>query len=117
MGIVAITSTCRYEMRRYSAIRNAAAPRVGGDSSAPMPAAERIAPPVSALNPDRFSSGHDTDPSITVVATPLPDTDPSRKPASVTARPGAADDEERPIAANDQSMKKRPAPVASRTAP
>src|SRR5215213_7067757 len=115
--MVAITRTCRYEMRRNSAMRNAAAPSVGGDSSAPMPAADRIAPPVSALYPARFSRGHDTDPSITVVATPLPETVPRRNPASVTVRPGPAPDGERPIAASDQLMKNAPAPEYSRTAP
>src|SRR5829696_4640838 len=104
-------------MRRNSAIRNAAAPRVGGDNSAPMPAAERIAPPVSGLNPARRRSGQDTDPSMTVVATPLPDTVPSRKPASVTVRPGAAPERDFPIAAIAQSMKNAPAPDNSRTAP
>ena len=77
-------------------MRNAAAPSVGGDSSAPMPAADRIAPPVSGRYPARRSIGHDTDPSITVVATPLPETVPSRKPASVTVRPGAAPDRDAP---------------------
>src|SRR5690242_4827533 len=98
-------------------MRNAAAPSVGGDSSAPMPAAERIAPAVSALYPARRSSGHDTDPSITVVATPLPDTVPSRNPASVTVRPGAEPERERPIAAMAQLMKNAPAPDRSSTAP
>src|SRR5215210_2107552 len=97
-------------MRRNSAIRKAAAPKVGGDSSAPMPAAERIAPAVSGLNPARRRSGQETDPSITVVATPLPDTVPSRKPASVTVRPGAAPERDFPINASAQLMKKLPAP-------
>ena len=39
--------------------------------------------------PARRSIGHDTEPSMTVVATPLPDTVPSRNPASVTVRPGS----------------------------
>ena len=82
-----MTRTCRYEMRRYSAIRNAAAPRVGGDSSAPMPEAASMAPAVSASKPTRRITGQATDPSVTVVATPLPETVPSRKPASVTDRP------------------------------
>src|SRR5918995_1901719 len=106
--MVAITSTRKYEIRRNSAIRNAAAPSVGGESKAPIPAAERMAPPVSGLNPARFSSGHDTDPSITVVATPLPDTVPRRNPAIVTVRPGAAPLAERPAAAIDQSRKNWP---------
>ena len=85
-----MTSTCRYEMRRYSAMRNAAAPSVGGESSAPMPEAASIAPAVSAAKPTRRSTGHATDPSVTVVATPLPETVPSRNPASVTERPADA---------------------------
>ena len=92
-----MTSTCRYEICRNSAMRNAAAPSVGGDRIAPMPAAERIAPPTSGGYPARRSSGHATDPSITVVATPLPETVPSRNPASVTVRPGAAPDRDCPI--------------------
>jgi hypothetical protein len=110
-------STWRYEISRNSAIRKAAAPSVGGDSSAPMPAADSTAPLVSAPYPARRSIGQATEPSVTVVATPLPETVPRRKPATVTLRPGAAPDRERPIAANDQSMKKRPAPECSRTAP
>ena len=86
--MVAITRTWRYEICRNSAMRNAAAPSVGGDSSAPMPAADSIAPAVSAEYPARRRIGHATDPSITVVATPLPETVPSRKPATVTDRPG-----------------------------
>ena len=74
-------------MRRYSAMRNAAAPSVGGDSSAPMPDAASMAPAVSGAKPTRLITGHATDPSVTVVATPLPDTVPSRNPASVTDRP------------------------------
>ena len=54
---------------------------------------------------------------MTVVATPLPDTVPRRNPAMVTLRPGAAADGDRPIAASDQSMKNRPAPECSSTAP
>src|SRR4051812_34249425 len=112
-----MTSTRRYEMRRNSAMRNAAAPSVGGESSAPMPAAERIAPPVSGLYPARLRSGHDTEPSITVVATPLPETVPRRNPASVTVRPGPAPERDRPIAAIAQLMKNAPAPEYSSTAP
>jgi hypothetical protein len=82
-----------------------------------MPAAERIAPATSGRYPARLRSGHDTEPSMTVVATPLPDTVPSRKPATATVRPGAAPDCDRPMAAIDQSMKNRPAPDCSRTAP
>src|SRR3989304_10640713 len=112
-----MTGTWRYERRRNSAMRKAAAPSVGGESSAPIPAALRMAPPVSALYPAFFKSGHATDPSITVVATPLPDTVPSRKPASVTVRPGPAPDRERPMAAIAQVMKKAPAAEDSSPAP
>src|SRR5918999_2043872 len=98
-------------------MRNAAAPNVGGERSAPIPAADRMPPLVSAVYPARRSIGQATEPSVTVVATPLPDTVPSRKPATVTLRPGAAADRERPIAASDQSMKNLPAPEYSRIAP
>ena len=69
---------------------NAAAPSAGGQMMAPMPAAERIAPPMAGAYPARFSIGHATDPSVTVLATPLPETVPSSSPATVTARPGPA---------------------------
>src|SRR5262245_35193052 len=98
-------------------MRNAAAPSVGGEMSAPMPAADRIAPATSGRYPAPRRSGHATDPSITVVATPLPETVPRRNPATATVRPGAAPERDRPMAAIDQSMKKRPAPDRSRTAP
>ena len=101
-------------------MRNAAAPRVGGDRIAPMPPADRIAPPTSAGYPALRNSGQATDPSMTVVATPLPETVPSRKPAIVTVRPGPAplpSLPERPLRAIAQSIKKRPAPENSSTAP
>ncbi len=47
--MVAIFSTWRYEIWSSSAIRNAAAPRVGGERIAPIPPAESTAPPASAL--------------------------------------------------------------------
>ena len=53
LGTVAITRTWRYEIFRNSAMRNAAAPSVGGESNAPMPAAERIAPPTAGRYPAR----------------------------------------------------------------
>jgi hypothetical protein len=51
-----------------------------------------------------------------VVATPDPDTVPSRNPARVVVRPGAAA-ERVPKAAKLTSMKNRPAPEYSSTAP
>src|SRR5688572_23400828 len=105
VGTAAISSTCRYEISRYSAMRNAAAPSVGGEIRAPRPAADNIPPAVSAEYPARRSIGHATEPSITVVATPDPDTVPSRNPASVTARPGAARDGERDATARAHSTK------------
>ena len=99
-------------------MRNAAAPSVGGESSAPMPAADRIAPAVSAGYPAPRSSGQDTEPSITVVATPLPDTVPRRKPATRhgaarrCARARPAHGGHRPV---DEEA--RPAPECSSTAP
>ena len=54
-------------------------------------------------------------PKVTVVATPDPETVPSRKPDRVTVRPGPAGD--CPNAAKDRSMKKRVAPEAASTAP
>ena len=77
---------------------------------APIPAAERIAPPMSGRYPARRRIGQATEPSVTVVATPLPETVPSRKPASVTVRPGPAPDCERPVSAIDQLRKNVPAP-------
>ena len=108
--MTAIPITCRYEMLRYSAIRNAAAPIVGGAMMAPIPLAERMAPPISAENPARRSRGQAMAPRVTVVATPLPETVPSRNPDSVTVRPGPAPLAERPKADIVQLMKNCPAP-------
>jgi hypothetical protein len=82
-----------------------------------MPDAASMAPAVSAAMPTRFITGHATDPSVTVVATPLPDTVPSRKPASVTERP--AERAGLPPRENDiaKLRKKVPAPDRSSTAP
>src|SRR4030095_1116114 len=104
-------------MFRYSAIRNAAAPSVGGDRSAPMPDAASMPPAVSGANPTRRMIGHATDPSVTVVATPLPETVPRRKPANVTDRP--ADLAGFPPRDHDiaKSRKNVPAPDRSSTAP
>ena len=52
---------------------------------------------------------------MTVVATPEPETVPSRKPASALVRPGPV--RLRPKAAKEISMKKRAAPENSSTAP
>ena len=89
-------------------MRNAAAPSVGGDRMAPMPPADRMAPPISAGYPALRSSGHATDPSITVVATPLPETVPSRKPAIVTVRPGPAPLPDRPLSGHRPIQEKAP---------
>ena len=71
-------------------MRNAAAPIVGGARIAPIPLAERMPPPTSGVKPARRSRGQATAPRVTVVATPLPDTVPSKKPDNVTVRPGPA---------------------------
>src|ERR687894_310349 len=70
VGMVAHPSTVRYETSRYSATMNAAAPRVGGDSSAPTPAAARMPPAFSAGYPARRRIGHVTAPTVTAVAVP-----------------------------------------------
>ncbi len=93
----------------------AAAPSVGGLRIAPMPDAAMIPPPSSLGYPALRSSGQATLPSVTVVATPEPETVPSRKPASADVRPGPV--RLRPNAANEMSMKKRAAPLNSSTAP
>ena len=94
---------------------NAAAPSVGGERIAPMPDAAMMPPPWSLGYPALRSSGQATLPSVTVVATPEPDTVPSRKPATALVRPGPV--RERPNAANEISTKKRAAPENSSTAP
>ena len=98
-------------------MRNAAAPIIGGAMMAPMPLADRMPPPISAEKPARLSSGQTTAPSVTVVATPLPDTVPSRKPDSATVRPGPAPLRDRPNADIVQVMKNCPAPECARIAP
>src|SRR5215213_1559622 len=97
-------------------MRNAAAPSVGGTMIAPMPPEERIAPATCGGYPARFNSGQATDPSVTVVATPLPDTVPRRRLASVVARPGLAPLVPR-IALIAHSRKNAPAPERCSTAP
>ena len=94
---------------------NAAAPSVGGDRIAPIPAAASMPPACSRGYPARCRTGQATEPRLTAVAVPEPDTVPSRKPDSVTVRPGAERDRRK--VAKLMSMKNRPAPVASRTAP
>ena len=54
---------------------------------------------------------------MTVVATPDPETVPSRKPEATTARPGAEGEGFLPNRAKAQSMKNFPAPPRSSTAP
>src|SRR5918996_5890829 len=92
VGTTAHTSTVRYGTPRYSAMMNAAAPSVGGDRIAPMPAAASMPPAFSFGYPARRRTGHVTDPRLTVVAVPEPETVPRRNPANVTVRPGAARD-------------------------
>ena len=116
-GTIAIAITCRYVICRNSAIRKAAAPIVGGAMMAPIPLAERMPPPISGVNPARRSIGQATAPSVTVVATPLPETVPSKKPDIVTVRPGPAPLEERPSADIVQVMKNWPAPECWSMAP
>ena len=54
-------------------------------------------------------------PIVTVVATPEPEGPPIRNEDSTTARPAAL--RRPPMAANEKSMKKRPAPDCCSTAP
>ena len=98
-------------------MRKAAAPIVGGAMMAPMPLAERMPPPTSGENPARRSIGQATAPSVTVVATPLPDTVPSRNPDRATVRPGPAPLFERPKADIVHVMKNWPAPECCSIAP
>ena len=106
--MVAITRICRGEICELC--DEGGGPERGRRQQRPMPAADSIAPAVSALK-GPTQQRHATEPSMTVVATPLPDTVPRRNPAMVTDRPGAATD--RPLAFNAHSMKKRLAPLAS----
>ena len=77
---------------------------------APIPLADRMPPPTSGENPARLSRGQAIAPNVTVVATPLPETVPSRNPDKVTVRPGPAPLPERPKAESVQLMKNCPAP-------
>ena len=56
-----------------------------------------------------------TEPRLTAVAVPEPDTVPSRKPDIATVRPGAL--RELRNVEKDRSMKNFPAPAMSSTAP
>src|SRR5206468_3848966 len=73
-------------MRRSSAMMNAAGPRTGGESTAPIPPADRIAPDDSRSSPAFFSIGNAIAPSVTVGAAPDPDHGPGREAARLTAR-------------------------------
>src|SRR5918993_3887052 len=94
---------------------NAAAPSVGGERIAPIPAAASTPPPASRGYPLRCRIGQATEASVTVVAVPDPETVPRRNPASVVVRPGLVRDW--PKAAKLTSIKYFPAPEYSRTAP
>ncbi len=62
-----------------------------------------------------MSIGYATVPSVTVVATPLPEGPPSRNDASTIVRPAPVGLP--PMAANEKSMKNLPAPEYCRNAP
>ena len=98
-------------------MRNAAAPSVGGEMSAPMPAAERIAPATSGTiaraaqqRPRDRAQHHGRGHAAARHCA-------EQKSGDGHCSPGAAPERDRPIAAIDQSMKKRPAPDCSSTAP
>src|SRR6266536_2678428 len=112
---MAHSSTVRYDVCRYSAMMNAAAPSVGGDRIAPMPDAASRPPAFSRGYPARRRIGHVIAPRLTVVAVPEPDTVPSRKPDSAAVRPGAVRDLRN--VAKLRSTKNVPAPDADSTAP
>ena len=98
-------------------MRNAAAPRVGGDRIAPMPAADRMAPPTSAGYPrlpqQRPRDGAQHDGGGDAAAGHRAEQKTGQRHGA--ARAGAARD--RPIAAVAQSRKKVPAPEYCSTAP
>src|SRR6476646_1655603 len=107
--------TSRYEIFKYSAMMNAAAPSTGGERIAPRPPAASSPPAASFWYPDFASIGHATEPIVTVVATPDPDGPPSRNDDSTTVRPAPACLP--PIAAKLKSRKNLPAPDCCRNAP
>jgi hypothetical protein len=80
-----------------------------------MPPAASSPPADAGSYPARLSSGHATEPSVTVVATPEPEGPPSRKEASVTARPALAGLPR--VAASDTLTKKSLAREYCNTAP
>ena len=82
-----------------------------------MPAAARSAPAFSRAKPARRRSGAAAPPRVRVVATPLPETEPSRNPARVTARPAPRAELPPENEAKDRSRKNCAAPEASRIAP
>ncbi len=93
----------------------AAAPSVGGDSSAPTPAAASTPPARSGEYPAWRMIGQVTAPTLTAVAVPEPDTVPSRNPEATVVRPAAL--RERRNAATERSTKNFAAPDSSSTAP
>src|SRR5204862_2573866 len=102
-------------MPRISAMRNAAGPSTGGEMTAPIPPADRIAPLDSRSWPAFFSIGYAIEPRVTVVATPDPETVPRRNEATVTVR--AAPVGRLPVRAKARATENLPAPVYSRIAP
>ena len=114
-GKIAFNATSEYGIPIYSAIKNAAAPIIGGMICPPVDAAASTAPANSDLYPVRFIIGIVTEPVVTVLPTEDPETIP-HKAEEITATfagpPALA-----PATALAKSIKNFEIPVRSRNAP
>ena len=114
-GRIALPITSEYGTPIKSAIRNAAAPIIGGMICPPVEEAASTAPTNSFLYPVFFIIGMVTEPVVTVLPTEEPDTMPQRAEditATLAGPPAYL-----PAIELARSMKNADIPVLSRNAP
>ena len=99
----------------YSAIKNAAAPMIGGMICPPVDEAASTAPANSGRYPVFFIIGMVTEPVVTVLPTEEPDTIPHKAEEITATLAGPPDDQ--PARRLAKEMKKLAMPVRSRNAP
>ena len=114
-GRMAIVAMVAYGWPVYSAIRNAAAPMMGGMICPPVDAAASTAAANSGRYPIFFIIGIVIEPDPTVLATDDPEAMPSSADATTATLAGPP--VKRPTAALANRMKKSATPVRSRNAP
>ena len=99
----------------YSAIKNAAAPIIGGMICPPVDEAASTAPANSGRYPVFFIIGMVTEPVVTVLPTEEPETIPHNAEEITATLAGPPDDQ--PAMRFAKEMKKFAIPVRSRNAP